>query len=132
MAMSAEPSASGAPSPAGDALELAISEVEGRLAGLALALREPGSRGVDTAATDLHRALAQALDRFNQNRSPISQALRQRLARASAQVAAHRDTLARATAALDRAIDVLLPRDSTVYDASGSAVHAAHTGVLKA
>lgn len=36
-------------------------------------------------------------------------ALRSRLVSASGQVAAQRESLARATAALDRAIDVLLP-----------------------
>lgn len=118
--------------PQADPLEQAIGDVEGRLAALALALREPDSRGVDTTAAELQRALGLALDRFHQSRTPLSQALRQRLARASAQVAAHRDTLARATASLDRAIDVLLQRDSTVYNASGTAAHAAHTGVLKA
>ena len=39
-------------------------------------------------------------------------ALRRRLASASGQVAAQRESLARATAALDRAIDVLLPREA--------------------
>ena len=49
-------------------------------------------------------------------------ALRNRLASASGQVAAQRESLARATAALDRAIDVLLPRDSmALYSAYGGA-----------
>ena len=55
-------------------------------------------------------------------------ALRHRLASASGQVAAQRESLARATAALDRAIDVLLPGDGVpLYSALG----AAERGVLK-
>jgi hypothetical protein len=39
----------------------------------------------------------------------VPEPMRRRLAQVSAQVALQRDALARATAALDRAIDVLLP-----------------------
>ena len=59
---------------------------------------------------------------------PLPPALRHRLASASGQVAAQRESLARATAALDRAIDVLLPGDSVpLYSALGSA----ERGMLK-
>ncbi len=51
----------------------------------------------------------------------VPPALRQRLALAGAGVAAHRDALARATAALDRAIDALMPGSSTpLYGAQGT------------
>jgi hypothetical protein len=48
--------------------------------------------------------------------------LRRRFALAGAQVAAQRDALARATAALDRAIDALMPSaaGSAVYSATGT------------
>ncbi|WP_428417244.1 hypothetical protein [Methylibium sp.] len=113
-------------------LEAAIADVEQRLAALALTLLERDSRGVDTAAVELQRALATALDCFSRNRGPIPPALRQRLAQASGQVASQRDTLARATAALDRAIEVLIPREAAVYNARGAAALAAHSGVVKA
>jgi len=56
----------------------------------------------------------------------VPQPLRQRLALAGGQVAAQREALARATASLDRAIDVLLPRAAAastngLYSAYGSA-----------
>jgi hypothetical protein len=52
---------------------------------------------------------------------PLPAALRNRLASAGGQVAAQRESLARATAALDRAIDVLLPRDGLpLYSSHGS------------
>jgi hypothetical protein len=49
--------------------------------------------------------------------------LRERLALAGGLVAAQRESLARATAALDRAIDVLMPRErpAAVYSAIGPA-----------
>ncbi len=67
---------------------------------------------VDRAAAELHRALAAAVDHFSRaaRSGGVPPALRQRLALASGQVAAQREALARATASLDRAIDVLMPR----------------------
>ncbi len=121
-----------APTPSDDRLEPAMTEVEQRLAGLAQALLSRDSRGVDAAAADLQRALGAALDHFKRYHGPVPPALRQRLAQASSQVAAQRDTLARATAALDRALDVLIPREAPVYNARGAAAHAAHSGLIKA
>lgn len=96
----------------GDALESAISSIEERLAALGVALRDRDERAVESQAHELHRALAAAVQRFSQAaRQPggVSPQLRQRLMAASGQVAAQRESLARATAALDRAIDVLMP-----------------------
>jgi hypothetical protein len=56
-----------------------------------------------------------------------------RLASASGQVAAQRESLARATAALDRAIDVLLPRDNAgLYSTLGATDRSARGGVIQA
>ncbi|HSV71022.1 MAG TPA: hypothetical protein VLI72_12995 [Methylibium sp.] len=120
--------------PTGDPLEAVIVEVEQRLAGLAQALLERDSRGVDAAATQLQQALALALDHFGRaaREGGIPPALRQRLVRASGQVAAQRETLARATAALDRALEGLLPREATVYNARGAAALAVHSGSARA
>ena len=95
------------------ALEPALAAVEQRLAALGESLRARDSAGIDLHATELHRALALAVEHFaNAARSgSVPAALRHRLALASGEVAAQRESLARATAALDRAIDVLLPRD---------------------
>lgn len=124
-----------APPPTADALEATVAEVEGRLAGLAASLLERDHRGVDAAANELQRALAQALDAFSQaahRGGGVPLALRQRLVSASGQVAAQRETLARATAALDRAMEILLPRQAPVYNASGSAAFASGSGVARA
>ena len=115
-------------------LEPAIAAVERCLGELARALLERESHGVDSAATALQRALAGALDAYTHHarRGPVPPALRQRLVRASGQVASQRETLARATAALDRAIEVLIPRAAMVYNARGAASLVAHSGSVRA
>jgi hypothetical protein len=115
-----------APVPAAAAsaeLEQRLSAVESGLTALGNALRARDPAGIDQHAAELHRALASAVTEFTDaarsGRVPAD--LRTRLATASGQVAAQRESLARATAALDRAIDVLLPpRDSgALYSAYG-------------
>ena len=92
----------------------ACRQSKSRLAALGEALRARDAAGIDLHAVELHRALASAVSQFSDaaRNGPLPPALRDRLAQASGQVAAQRESLARATAALDRAIDVLLPRDS--------------------
>ncbi|MBS0447579.1 MAG: hypothetical protein JSR59_16680 [Proteobacteria bacterium] len=109
----------------GSPLEDHLAAVEQHLGALGDALRARDTREIDLHATELHRALARAVEHFTRAacRGPVPPALRHRLASASGQVAAQRDSLARATAALDRAIDVLMPRDTPpgLYSAHGSA-----------
>lgn len=107
-----------------DELETAVAAIEQRLAQLGEALRERDARSVECQANELHRALASAVGRFTHaaRHGGAPQALRLRLARASAQVASQREALSRATAALDRAIDVLMPdnaRSNTLYGNRG-------------
>ena len=106
-----------------DRLDESLQSVEQHLEDLGRALRDRDTDGIDLGAIRLQASLAGTIDLFaaaaGEGRVPES--LRARLSRASAQVAAHRESLARATAALDRAIDVLLPRDAATlsYGASG-------------
>ena len=112
-----------APLRADTELEAALAEVEMRLAALGDALRERDSAGIELHATELHRALANAVGRFAQaaHSGAVPAVLRYRLASASGEVAAQRESLARATAALDRAIDVLLPPDgAALYSTMGT------------
>lgn len=108
---------------ASHALEGLIARVELHLAALGDALRERDSRGIENHASELHKALAHAMDGFTQaaRQGAVPRPLRHRLAQASGQLAAQRESLARATAALDRAIDVLMPRShgGGVYSAQG-------------
>lgn len=102
------------------ALEETLAAVELHLAGLADALQQQDLGAIDRQSAELHRALARAVDHFSRaSRSgTIPLALRRRLAHTSGSVAAQRESFARATAALDRAIDVLLPREvPSVYGA---------------
>ena len=105
-------------------LEARLAAVETGLTALGNALRARDAAGIDLHAAELHRALASAVSQFSDaaRSGPLPPALRNRLATASGQVAAQRESLARATAALDRAIDVLLPGDGlALYSALGSA-----------
>lgn len=98
------------PEAPGAELEACLAAVEHRLTALSDALREQNALAIEQQAGELHRALAAAVQRFGQaaRSGGVPQTLRSRLARAAGQVAAQRESLARATAALDRAIDVLM------------------------
>ena len=105
------------------ALETPLKAVEAQLVALGLALHSQDAAAVDDAASGLHLALAAAVDHFGRaaRSGGVPAPLRHRLALASGQVAAQREALARATASLDRAIDVLIPRlaPSSLYSAAG-------------
>lgn len=113
------------------ALEQPLGALEHSLAALSEALRARDASRIESAAGELHRALAVAVDQFGRctRQGPIPPALRRRLMAAGAQVAAQREILARATASLDRAIDVLLPgAPSAVYAAGGLSERPQHSG----
>ena len=114
-------------------LETALSAVEGQLTALGEALCERDSVGIDLHATELHRALAAAIDHFARaaRAGSVPQPLRHRLANAGGLVAAQRESLARATAALDRAIDVLMPSDGGLYSTLGAAERSARGGAIQ-
>jgi hypothetical protein len=91
-------------------LETSLAAVEQRLGALSHALREQNVKAIEQQAGELHHALAVAVQRFAHaaRSGGVPPPLRNRLARATAQMALQRESLARATAALDRAIDVLM------------------------
>ena len=117
-------------------LEPPLSALEPCLAGLAQALCNNDAVAIESQATELHRALARAVTHFSRaaRQGGVPPVLRQRLALASGQVAAQREALARATAALDRAIDVLLPDHPLhgVYGAAGAPERHLRSGQLQA
>ena len=112
-------------------LETPLAAVEARLASLGVALRDNDAAAIETEAAGLHRALASAIAHFGRaahEEGGVPPPLRRRLAVAGGQVAAQRQALARATAALDRAIDVLLPgMEGHVYASSGAAERSGST-----
>lgn len=115
-------------------LELPLHQVEQQLAALGLALQANDATAVEVAASRLQGALSSAVDRFRlaARSGGVPPPLRQRLALAGAQVAAQRESLARATAALDRAIDVLMPATPATYGAQGAGHRSASRGSMLA
>lgn len=117
-------------------LEATLSRVEGHLASLGTALCDRNLEAIGHHGQGLHAALTQAVDRFSlaAKQGSVPEALRRRLAHASATVAAQRESLARATAALDRAIDVLMPAPlpASVYGTGGHSERSATSGCLHA
>ncbi len=132
--MSAFPPPSPALTPQ-EELENTLAAVEARLTALGVALLESNAPEIDTQASELHRALARAVEHFSHaaRNGALPAPLRERLMRASSQVAAQRESFARATAALDRAIDVLMPSEApALYSAQGAAEHNRRGGSLQA
>lgn len=117
-------------------LERPLQAVEEQLVALGSALHRQDVAAVDAAAAQLHAALAAAVDHFTlaARRGSVPAPLRQRLALASGQVAAQREALARATASLDRAIDVLMPRSApaSLYSSHGASERPGSGGALLA
>jgi hypothetical protein len=103
-------------------LEAPLQQVEHCLAELAVALRDNDASGIENSAQALQGALSAAVDRFRlaARQGAVPLPMKRRLASASALVATQRESLARATAALDRAIDVLLPAPAPTYGAAGA------------
>jgi hypothetical protein len=116
-------------------LEQPLLEVESclNLLGDALLRRDTGA--IEQYAAKLHQALAQAITSFSDaaRSGSVPPNLRHRLALAGGRVAAQRESLARATAALDRAIDVLMPGENTgLYAPSGKNERKALGGSIQA
>jgi hypothetical protein len=117
-------------------LEDAVGRIETALAGLGEALRRRDALAVDTEVQALQGAIASAMHRLSAAaRQPggVPLPLRRRLAVAGGQVAAQRETLARANASLQRALDVLLPpQDALAYAADGARARPASSGAVGA
>jgi hypothetical protein len=126
-------SGSAAPSTGIDAC---VGEVESRLLALGEALRLHRAEAVEAEAAELQRALAAAMGPLLRGTSAgaLSPQLRQRLALASGHVATQRESLARASAAVDRAIDVLLPSAAprVGYSAAGVSERPSNSGLVRA
>jgi hypothetical protein len=99
-------------------LEHLLTAVELDLNALGDSLRRRDSDHIERHAADLREALTRAIGGFTyaSRVGQVPAALRARLVKASGQVAVQRESLLRATVALDGAMEVLLPReDAVVY-----------------
>lgn len=104
------------------ALEQPLLAVEACLNLLGEALLRRDTQAIELHASALHQTLAEAITMFSEaaRNGNVPAGLRHRLVQAGGRVAAQRESLARATAALDRAIDVLMPGEATgLYSAVG-------------
>ncbi|MDN3919819.1 hypothetical protein [Roseateles violae] len=121
--MHLSPSTTTEPSnPVSQQLEKPLLEVESCLNLLGEALLRRDTPAIEQHSAQLHQALAQAIASFSEaaRSGNVPASLRNRLVQAGGRVAAQRESLARATAALDRAIDVLMPSESSgLYSALG-------------
>lgn len=121
MAPSSVSAATHAGTPSGPAaladpmLEHLVRRMEIELAALGDALRRRDSQGMESHADALQLALIGAMDAsvHAAHEGKLPEALRMRLVRATGQLAAQRESLARATASLDRAMDVLMPQSTS-------------------
>lgn len=108
-------------SAASDRLEGLVTRIEAQLEALRVAMLDNKSDDIEVEAAKLHKSLAQSMEAFVQaaREGGVPAAMRARLAAASAVVATQREALARATAALDRAIDVLIHSDGHTAQGQG-------------
>jgi uncharacterized protein YfaQ (DUF2300 family) len=115
-------------------LEPSITLLEQRLSELAAAITGRDAGTIEGAAQSLQRALASSLADFQRaaREGGVPPQLRQRLILAGGQVATLREVMARATASLDRAIDVLLPEHTVhaVYGSWGGSVRQSQGGLI--
>ena len=113
-----------------------LDAVAQRLAALRAALADPGGDRLQAEAAALQRTLAAAIGplRRQVQTGALDGEQRRRIARLSAEVATQREALARAAAAADRALGVLLPDAAARrgYAASGHGTRPAANAVVRA
>lgn len=108
-----------------------LGELEAALALVQDALSVRDAAALERHAGTVQRLMTEALHQGQARgrEGALSPDLRQRLAAAGAQVAAQRVALGRATAALDRAIDVLMPAEPLgLYGQGGKALRQRSSG----
>ncbi len=104
-----------------------LTELEAALSLVQQALSQRDAVLLERQAVEVQRLMAEALAHSRER--PLDPQVRHRLARCGAQMAAQRQALFRATTALDRAIEVLMPRESTgLYGESGRSLLKSSSG----
>lgn len=109
-------------------LEALIQALEDQLQSLAQAMRERDSAAIAAGAARLQRSLQQAmtvLSSATAQGADLPHGLQPRLARLQGAVAAQRESLARASAAVQRAMNVLMPAAPPLVYAAPDAHRAA-------
>jgi hypothetical protein len=119
------------------ALDDALTLIETRVAALGAALRERDAAALEVATQTLQRTLAASIQRFAaaaRAAGGVPLPLRRRIAMINTQVNVHREQLARASAALERALGVLSAgaQPAATYRQAGQADRAASSGFVSA
>lgn len=119
------------------ALDDAIVQIEAHVAALGAALRVRDAAALEAATQTLQRALAASIQRFAaaaRAAGGVPLPLRRRIAVINGQVGAQREQLARASAALERALGVLAAGASpqAIYGQGGQAERTANGGFISA
>ena len=118
-------------------LDEAISQIEAHVAALGAALRERDAGALEAATQTLQRALAASVQRFAtaaRSAGGVPLPLRRRLVVINGQVNAQREQLARASAALQRALGVLAAgaTPQATYGQTGAADRTSSGGFISA
>lgn len=116
-----------ASAPAQDPIAPLLAALESALEGVHQALVQQDSQALEQHSQAVQGLMSDALAQARDGH--LSLPLRQRLAQAGAQMAAHRVSLSRASTALDRAIDVLMPAESIgLYGEAGKTLKRRSSG----
>ena len=115
-------------------IDAALQQLDARLQALGEALRLHHADTVASEAAALQRALAALRRSLRDDGGALAPPLRSRAARAAGQIAAQREAVARRSAAIGRALDLLLPPTvaRVAYSVAGLNERGAHPGALQA
>ena len=124
--------------PVNQALDLSahMADIEQRLADLDAALVSGDTAAVERVGQQLQRSLADSLAAFrhatHEGKLPLSQDMRQRLTLAQARIMGQQALAHRAGAAIERTLNILLPRDDApTYGALGQSPAARAAGAYR-
>jgi hypothetical protein len=105
-------------------LEQAITQIEAHVAALGATLRARDAAALEAASQTLQRTLAASVQRFAaaaRAAGGVPLPLRRRIALINGQLGAHREQLVRGSAALERAMTLLIPAGAApAYASSGA------------
>ena len=115
-------------------LDAALQQLDARLQALGEALRSQHADAVASEAAALQRALAALRRSLHHDGNALPAPLRARAARAASQITAQREAVARRSAAVGRALDLLLPPTATrvAYSVAGLNERGVRPGALQA
>ena len=117
-------------------IDRALAQIEPQLQALARAIGQPDPAALDAASDALQRTLLTVAARLRTARlasaAEMPATLRDRVRACESGLGALREALSRASAARERAHQLLMPAESHAYGAHGSGLRAGSTGSVTA